>query len=83
MEHVPLVSVELQGVSAGFRDAARELGAARRVVSDAGVGSIGAPSSDPAVEAGFRDLAALLERLEATASACVLALSRYDDGSQP
>lgn len=83
MQQVPLVSVELQGVSAGFRDASRELAAARQVVSETGDGALGTPTTDPSVEAGLRDLATLLGRLEATASACVLALSRYDEGSQP
>lgn len=84
MQQVPLVSVELQGVSAAFRDASRELAVARQVVSDAGDGALGTPTTDPSVEAGLRDLATLLDRLEAVASACVLALSRYgDEGSQP
>ena len=79
MQQLPLMSTELQRVTAGFRDAARELGAARQVVADAGSGDLGTPTSDAAVEAGLRDLAALLERLEATADACVLALGRYGE----
>ena len=80
MQQLPLVSAEPRRVTAGFRDASRELGAARRVVADAGSGTIGTPACDAAVEAGLRDLATVLERLEATASACVLALGRYGDG---
>jgi hypothetical protein len=79
VQQLPLVSIELQRVTAGFRDAARELGAARQVVADAGTGALGTPACDAAVEAGLRDLADVLERLEATATACVPAVGRYGD----
>ena len=81
MQHLPLVSTELQRVTAGFRDTAHELGAARQVVADTGSGTLGTPASDAAVEAGLRDLAVVLERLESTAEACVLAVSRYGDAA--
>jgi hypothetical protein len=77
VQQEPLVSVELRRVSAGFRDAARELDAARQLLSAAG--GLGTPAADPAVEAGLQGLADLLERLEATASTCVVALSPYDE----
>jgi hypothetical protein len=79
VEQLPLVSLELGRVTAGFRDAARELGVTRRVVADAGAGTLGTPACDPAVEAGLRDLAAVLSRLESTAATCVRALARYED----
>ncbi len=82
MRELPLVGTELQRVTAGFRDAARELAAARRVVADAGQPALGTPACDAAAETGLRDLAAVLERLEVTAAACVAAFSRYDDGGQ-
>jgi hypothetical protein len=83
VQQSPFGSVELQGVSTGFRDAVRELAAARQVVADLGVEQLGTRAADPAVEAGVRDLAQLLQTLEATAAACVVALSRYGERGQP
>ncbi len=80
MQQLPLVSVELRRVSAGYESAAWELGAARRVVADAGP-TLGTPSCDPVVETALRDLESVLARLETTATSCARALSRYDDGA--
>lgn len=80
MQSLPVVGAELAAVSTGFRGAAHELAAARRVVAGLGTGLVGTRACDGAVEAGLRDLAAVLDRLEATASACVQVLGRYDGG---
>ena len=77
MEQVPLVMTELGPMTAGFRDAARELGAARQVVADVGPGDLGTPECSAAVEQALRDLAVVLERLEAAAAGCVQVLGRY------
>ncbi|MEJ7628187.1 MAG: hypothetical protein WKF54_01180 [Nocardioidaceae bacterium] len=80
MQQLPLVGAELQRVSAGLRAASRELVAARQVVNDIGPGAVGVPGCDAAVETGLRDLGAALDRLDATASACLEVLRRYDGG---
>lgn len=88
MQHLPLVSVELQPVAAAFRESARELTAARRTVAATSALGVGPTSTAAAVETGMRDLLQLLDRLEATATGCVQALDRYqaapdDTSGQP
>lgn len=75
MQQLPLVGAELQRVTSGFRDVARELTAARQALADIDVAAVGATGVDAAVDGGLHDLAMALHRLEATASTCVQALS--------
>ena len=83
MPQSPLVSLELQRVSAGLRTAARELGAAGQAVTDAEPGALATARVDAVVETGLRDLAQLLGRLESAAAGCVVALARTDEGGSP
>lgn len=80
MQQLSLVSVELRPVTAGWRNAARELDATHRLVSEVGAGTIGTPTCDPSVEAALHDLASVLGWLASTAGACALALGRHDEG---
>lgn len=75
MQPLPLVVAELQRVTSGFRDVARELTAAHQALTGIDVSAVGATGAEAAVDGGLSDLRAALTRLEATASSCARAIA--------